>query len=242
MSMSLGNGKPQLLLDLEKQVWRTLFKMVNGGDLDNLLLDLVECISWTALAAVPEGDRQWFSLSRSSPTPLVTSTSALQLTTPSSSRLLPPHSQMTQYGAQTDMDLSPDSVQTPTLLTSLEGVEPMDTRPDGEEDPTLNDRQVPEEDVRGGKQDLAGEDSLIRMPRTRSQTNHAIQPSRTKIAMKKRQRRPGTRDSQNFMSNTEPSGGTPLGRLLSTAESYMDVDMLMRNFPITEEHQVRGLC
>ena len=64
----LGNQKLQLLLDVEKQVWRMLFQMVEGCDLDSLLLELVQSISWDALTAAPESDQQWFSLS-ASPSP-----------------------------------------------------------------------------------------------------------------------------------------------------------------------------
>ena len=53
MSIALGNGKPQLLLDIEKQVWRMLFQLVEGHDLNTLLLELVECIPWDTLGATP---------------------------------------------------------------------------------------------------------------------------------------------------------------------------------------------
>ena len=43
-----------------------LFQMVEGHDLDGLLLKLVECIPWNALASALKGDGQWFALSTTS--------------------------------------------------------------------------------------------------------------------------------------------------------------------------------
>ena len=56
-SMVLGNGRSQLLLEMEKQVWQLLFSMVEGSDHNTLLQQLVKCgIPWDLLAAAPEGD------------------------------------------------------------------------------------------------------------------------------------------------------------------------------------------
>lgn len=63
-------------------------------------------------------------------------------------------------------------------------------------------------------------------------------------APSKRQRRPGTKREKD-MPDLEQENETVLRRLLATGNNYrspIDVealDMLMRNFPITEEHQVR---
>src|SRR5271168_2950175 len=204
-----------------------LFQMVEGCDLDSSLLELVECISWDALAAAPACDRRWFCLSETSSQRAtaslhqMTSSPALPLPqqlaslTPSAAPpllpqtlitptqpLSPPQSLLTPEGTQSAMDLGPDSATLdqsssqpflpttmdlgpdsgnldqsssqpflpttmdlgpdsgnldqsssqpflPTTLTPLppvEGEEPMDTRPDGEKNLTVNGRPAPDLD------------------------------------------------------------------------------------------------
>ena len=160
-----------------------LFQMVEGCDLDSSLLELVECISWDALAAAPACDRRWFCLSETSSQRAtaslhqMTSSPALPLPqqlaslTPSAAPpllpqtlitptqpLSPPQSLLTPEGTQSAMDLGPDSGNLdqsssqpflPTTLTPLppvEGEEPMDTRPDGEKNLTVNGRPAPDLD------------------------------------------------------------------------------------------------
>ena len=150
---------------MEKQLWRLLFQIAKGPcDLDALLRELVEYgTPWEALAAAPESDRQWFSLSTTSSQ---TAASSLHQIASSSSLPLPqqptppnpsPASQapMTQEGAQPDMDLSPDfedpvqpSTQAiaPALRSRDSGEQPMDTRLDFEDDQTANGGAVSEPD------------------------------------------------------------------------------------------------
>ena len=111
-----------------------LFQMVEGHDLDGSLLELVESIPWDVLAATPEGDQQWFALSRTSSqiatsSKQITSSPALTLMqTVSSTQTSPPspiHQSLTEEGAQTNMDLRPD------FEAQADGENAMDTRPDG---------------------------------------------------------------------------------------------------------------
>jgi hypothetical protein len=104
---------------------------------------------------------------------------------------------------------------------------PMDTRLDGEDDSTVND---------SGDADAAVQSTKTsRLKRTLTSPKKA----------RKRQRRSGIMDHDDYMPSSEPSRETALGNLLAAGESYSmpidveAVDMLMRNFPITEEHQVR---
>jgi hypothetical protein len=120
------------LLDVEKQVWRVLFQMVEGLDLDGLLLGLVERIPWSVLASAPEGDRQWFALSTTSSQIADSSSSfgALQQTISPAPYSTPPEASQAlnnQTGAQTNMDESP--LQTPALLQADKDV-PMDIQAD----------------------------------------------------------------------------------------------------------------
>ena len=196
------------------------------------------------------------------------------------------------------MDMSPDSVQThnqpipptaptPSSLPQADGEEPMDTRPDGEDDLTANNRPVPdkvdtrrgeqdgdksgsgygdgvedEQDTRRGEQDGDKSGSGDGVEDEQEQgineetppTGSAavgispLKKTHPKIALKKkRPRRAAKMDDKNYMPSSEVLGETDLGRLLAAGESYnmaIDVeavDMLMRNFPITEEHQVRSV-
>lgn len=160
--IALGNGKPELLLQVEKLLWSSLFKMANGPcDLDNLLRDLVNTIPWDALAAASESDRQWFALSTTSSQTVASSShqiaSSSSLTLPRQSMFLIPSpaapAPMAQQIAPLDMDLSPDfenPVEPSTLSIALapvsqdSGEQPMDTRLDFEDDLTMNSGAVPE--------------------------------------------------------------------------------------------------
>ena len=264
---------------MEKRVWRMLFQMVEGGDLDSLLLELVECIPWDSLSATSDGDRQWFALSTTSPqianssVHQMRSSSVLQQTMSPTPSSRPPQA---QEGAQTNMDMSPDSVQThnqpipptaptPSSLPQADGEEPMDTRPDGEDDLTANNRPVPDKvDTRRGEQDGdksgSGDGDGVEDEQEQGINEETpptgsaavgispLKKTHPKIALKKkRPRRAAKMDDKNYMPSSEVLGETDLGRLLAAGESYnmaIDVeavDMLMRNFPITEEHQVRSV-
>ena len=93
--------------------------MVEGCDLDDLLLELVQNIPWDALAAAPASDRQWFSLSTASLPSSQVATSSLHqisnstpLATDHDAHPPPstaPQAPMTQERSEFDMDLSPDS-------------------------------------------------------------------------------------------------------------------------------------
>jgi hypothetical protein len=260
MSIALGNGKPQVLLDVEKHVWRVLFQMVEGLDQDGLLLELVERIPWSALASLPEGDRQWFALSTTSSQIADSSLHQKTSSFPQSSTT-PEASQALMNKAQTNMDESPSNQsalphadgEVPTLppssttpeasqalmnkaqtnmdeslsnqsaLPHADGEVPMDTRPDAEHDSTVNE----------SRDDAV---NTSRLKRTSTSPRKAL---------KKRQRRPGIMDHEDYMPSSDPSRETVLGHLLAAGESYSmpidveAVDMLMRNFPIIEEHQVR---
>ena len=130
-----------------------LFQMVEGLDLDVLLLKLVECIPWNALTSAPKGNRQWFALSTTSSqmtdsSPHQTTSSAalllLQQTmspTPSSTPPSAPQGLMNQNRAQTNMNMC--SLQTSNQHTpQADGEVPMDTRLNGEDDLTENERPL----------------------------------------------------------------------------------------------------
>ena len=134
-----------------------LFQMVEGHDLDGLLLKLDECIPWNALASAPKGDRQWFALSTTSSqmtdsSPHQTTSSAalilLQQTmspTPSSTSPSAAQGLMNQNGAQTNMNMCP--LQTSNQHTpQADGEVPMDTWLDGENDLTENEHPGPGKD------------------------------------------------------------------------------------------------
>ena len=175
--ISLGNEKSDLLLQIEKQLWRLLFQMAKGPcDLDALLRQLVYGIPWVALATASESDRQWFSLPTTSSQ---TAASSLHKIASSSSLPLPqqatppnpspapstvppspvPQAPMTQEGAQPDMDLSPDfedpvqpstQVIAPAPVSQDSGEQPMDTRLDFQDALAVNSGAVPEPDSDDG--------------------------------------------------------------------------------------------
>jgi hypothetical protein len=155
--IALGNGKPELLLQVEKLLWSSLFKMANGPcDLDNLLRDLVNTIPWDALAAASESDRQWFALSTNSSQTVASSSHQIASSSSSQQSMFPipsPAAPAPMAQQPLDMDLSPDfenPVEPSTLSIALapvsqdSGEQPMDTRLDFEDDLTMNSGAVPE--------------------------------------------------------------------------------------------------
>lgn len=284
-SMALGNGKSQLLLEMEKQVWQLLFSMVEGGDLDTLLQQLVKGgIPWDLLAAVPEGDRKWFDLSTTSAQVATSSSHHI-----SSSSSPPPaivnvthpipsscaQALMTQDRADSDMDLGPDFEHArhtpptpPSPLSDLQ--EPMDTHPDCQGHTPVNADHLPQTQpdypdesnislVGRINQDLDEDivvddvvsavvslpDSPVRPPRTWARLGEKINESYTPTnAQKNRRPHSGTK-RKNQKPSSQLLGEKALKNLLAAGESYgkpidvESVDVLMRNFPIMEEHQVR---
>ena len=158
-SMVLGNWKSQLLLEMEKQVWQLLFSMVEGGDINTLLQQLVKCgIPWDLLAAALEGDWKWFDLlttsaqvatssshhisSSSSPPPAI-----VDVTHPVPSSCA--QALTTQDRVDYDMDLGPDFEHAwhipptpPSPLSDLQ--EPMDTNPDCHSHMPVNADHLPQ--------------------------------------------------------------------------------------------------
>jgi hypothetical protein len=131
----------------------------------------------------------------------------------------------------------------------------MDTRPDGEDNSTVNNQRVPDYENKRRSTSLGDIDASHTMV---SALDNRIQSSRASPHMgvkrtstlppnniKKRHRRPGRKHDKNHIPSPELSGERGLKRLLTAGESHSmpidveAVDMLMRNFPITEEHQVR---
>ena len=120
----------------------------------------------------------------------------------------------------------------------------------GRQDLEAGDRESAQDEQ---EQRANHDDAMV--PRARSQPDSTVQPSRTlplkrtltspsKGALKKRKSRLGTKDDKNYMPISEASRETAVGNLLTAGNSYSTpidveaVDMMMRNFPITEEHQV----
>jgi len=212
--------------------------MVEGRNLDSLLLELIDIMPWHALAAAPEVDRRWFALPTTSSQ--IMSSPAVTTSTPSSQ---PPQAQ----------------TKTPTDLTPFphdDGEEPMDTRADGESNLDADKVGQGVGDGRGQQSNDVEEmvpptgsrpDTAAELPSTSLAKRASTSPQAQKNAMKRqrRRRRLGTKDKKNHTPSSGLSGESTVGHLLAPGESYSmpidvdTVDVLMRNFPITEEHQVR---
>src|SRR6266567_4959864 len=63
MNIALRNQKPAALLEVEKIIWRGLFAMASGEDLNKILRDVANQISLENLKLLPMPERQWFKLS-----------------------------------------------------------------------------------------------------------------------------------------------------------------------------------
>jgi len=136
----------------------------------------------------------------------------------------------------------------------------MDTRADGE-------RNLEADKVGEGVGDERGQQSndvekMVPPTGSRPASDTAVELSKTSLAKRastssqaqknalmsrRRRRRLGTIDKKNHMPSSGLSGESTVGHLLALGESYSlpidvdAVDVLMRNFPITEEHQVRWI-
>jgi hypothetical protein len=69
ISRLLGNGKTELIIEVEKAIWNALFSLAEGSlDSVQLLHHLCEQLPWdkitTAAAATSDYERHWFNLGK----------------------------------------------------------------------------------------------------------------------------------------------------------------------------------
>jgi hypothetical protein len=63
ISTCLGNSKPQMLIDVEKAIWRTVFDLASGeNDPFDLLHGLTADLPWDSIRAASPVDSAWFDL------------------------------------------------------------------------------------------------------------------------------------------------------------------------------------
>jgi hypothetical protein len=66
ISTCLGNSKPQLLIDVEKAIWRTIFALASGvDDPIDLLHKLSADLPWDSIHASSPSESTWFNLGKS---------------------------------------------------------------------------------------------------------------------------------------------------------------------------------
>jgi hypothetical protein len=65
ISTCLGNSKPRLLVDVEKQIWKTLLCLASGADDPfDLLHGLSDSLPWNDIHTALSPDSGWFDLSK----------------------------------------------------------------------------------------------------------------------------------------------------------------------------------
>jgi hypothetical protein len=65
ISTCLGNSKPQVVLDVEMAIWKTLFSLASGMiDPFDLLQQLSADLPWADIEAAPPNISQWFNLGK----------------------------------------------------------------------------------------------------------------------------------------------------------------------------------
>jgi hypothetical protein len=63
ISTCLGNSKPQVIIDIEMAIWRTIFFLASGMvDPFDLLHQLSADLPWDSIHAASSTDSQWFNL------------------------------------------------------------------------------------------------------------------------------------------------------------------------------------
>lgn len=66
ISTCLGNSKPQVIIDIEMAIWRTIFSLASGmDDPFDLLHQLSDALPWDSIHAASSTDSQWFNLGKS---------------------------------------------------------------------------------------------------------------------------------------------------------------------------------
>jgi hypothetical protein len=66
ISTCLGNSKPQVIIDIEMAIWRTIFSLASGmDDPFDLLHQLSAALPWDSIHAASSMDSQWFNLGKS---------------------------------------------------------------------------------------------------------------------------------------------------------------------------------
>jgi len=65
ISTCLGNSKPQVLIDVEMSIWRTLFSLASGRrDPFDLLHELSNELPWDTIQAASAAHSKWFTLGK----------------------------------------------------------------------------------------------------------------------------------------------------------------------------------
>jgi hypothetical protein len=65
ISTCLGNLKPQVVLDVEMVIWKSLFSLASGKiDPTDLLQQLSADLPWADIEAAPPNVSQWFNLGK----------------------------------------------------------------------------------------------------------------------------------------------------------------------------------
>jgi len=65
LSSCLGNCKPQVVFDVEMEIWRSLFSLASGKvDPFDVLHQLSEDLPWDRIQAASSTDSKWFNLGK----------------------------------------------------------------------------------------------------------------------------------------------------------------------------------
>jgi hypothetical protein len=65
ISTSLGNSKPQVLVDVETAIWKTVFALTMGtNDPFDLLHQLLADLPWNSIHGASFKDSEWFNLGK----------------------------------------------------------------------------------------------------------------------------------------------------------------------------------
>ncbi|KAF8872168.1 hypothetical protein BD779DRAFT_1477708, partial [Infundibulicybe gibba] len=59
-SKALGNGKPESLRRVEKQLWKALFEMARGADTVSTIQSFFDSLSWDSFSGLPPHEKHWF--------------------------------------------------------------------------------------------------------------------------------------------------------------------------------------
>lgn len=64
-SETLGNKKPDSIIEVEKAIWRVVFSLAEGRlDPSELLQQLANDLPWSQITEASEDDRGWFTMSK----------------------------------------------------------------------------------------------------------------------------------------------------------------------------------
>ena len=259
MSIALGNKKPEGLLEVEKIIWRSLFKLSEGTTApEDILGGLVDQIPWHRFQPSSQQDSEWFAIKT---TPVSAAPAQNILPVQSSFTSTIPLSMEFAESAPLSDNAMDQSTDNRPLLPTPNDCQAMDTESRASDDPIsgMNEDTPNNEPITGMNEDTPNDtDSIEQSPEariSRRSARLALEKSYSHLPPSENSSRSTSPVQQSVPKSSQhqpttavkrkaPTGEAGATKLLSTGgtrASPIDVDALhavLERYPLKREAQV----